>query len=97
MSLQFWLEYWLATYRHVLRHADQKRLVLTCDEALTPEVDVTRLAEALELPDPGELRSRLAIIKATRPHPIDTAQVGADTLKASLDLYEAMRARSVLG
>ena len=49
-SLQFWLEYWLATYRHVLRHVDQKRLVLTCDEALTPDADVTRLAEALELP-----------------------------------------------
>jgi hypothetical protein len=95
-QLQFWLEYWVATYRHVLRHAGHERLVLTCDEALTPDADVGPLAGALELADPAELASRLSILKATRPHRVDTAEVGAGTLKEAAELYEALRARAVL-
>jgi hypothetical protein len=96
-SIQFWLEYWLATYRHVLREKKiRPRLALVRGEAMRSENDTSRLAEAIELEDPGELRSRQGVMKHDSFHQVDASALSGETLKNARGVFEELSALSVL-
>ncbi|MEZ6035933.1 MAG: hypothetical protein R3F29_00540 [Planctomycetota bacterium] len=88
-QLAFWLDYWIATYQHVLAHAQRDDVHLVCFEQLGA-VDVAPLAKCLGLDDPTELRQRSSMLKPPKPRDIDVSGLDAGRLREARDLYYAM-------
>lgn len=90
----YWLHYWIATFRSVRDHAGRCHLVLQDDLRAAPEETMGALCEAIELPLSGT---------AVRPYFRETPDaepsddVFAPALKAEADaLYAQLAARSIL-
>ena len=94
--IQFWVDYWLATYQHVLHHVKRERLVLIRYEALGPEADLAPLAAALELEDADELRARQHILGSPRSHVVDPSDLSIESVQAARDLYAQLMRHSLV-
>jgi hypothetical protein len=76
MRFEFWLEYWIATYRHLLRHADCERLHLISFEALASAKDAPALARCLQTDALSELRAQMDRLEPVAAAAID--RIGLD-------------------
>lgn len=91
--LHFWLDYWIATYQHVLAHAGRGRMHLIRFESLGAGVDPAPLAAILEL-GADELRRRTTTLRPARGHTVDG---GCDPARVAVanELYRELCARAV--
>lgn len=94
-QIAFWLDYWLATYNHVLLHASQARLHLVRFESLG-ERSLAPLAKALALDDPSEVIARAGILKRPPSRDGDMAGLGSERIDAARALYAALEQRACL-
>jgi hypothetical protein len=94
-TLGFWIDYWLAAYRHVLAHAGDPRLVLVRFESLVAGADLAGLAARVGLDDPAELQHRAAMLRSAAPHRVDPAHAPADRAAAARELYQQLAARAL--
>ncbi|HEX5050316.1 MAG TPA: sulfotransferase [Planctomycetota bacterium] len=93
-SLGFWLDYWIATYRHVLSHATHDRLHLVCFESLGAAPDLAPLAACIGGVDASELQQRRAILEPPRAREVDASGLAGDRVEQANGIYEALRARA---
>ena len=94
--LDFWIDYWIASYQHVLAHAGHERMHLICFEALGERPDLSPLAEVLQLPNASALQTAAKALKVARPHAIDTDSVATERLAVAQDLYQQLRGRTLV-
>lgn len=95
-SLAFWLEYWVASYKHLLtENATEKADFLNffnydalCED---PESGLKGLAEVVGSCDPDGLVSSVAGIRGPRPKEIDTGALSASLLKEVNLVYDRLR------
>jgi len=92
--LTFWLRYWIAAYRFVLRHADAST-VLVSYARLTDEPGsaLSRLADALALPS-GPLASQAERLRAPRTHPVDPETVPDSLRREANAVYDRLDQRA---
>lgn len=94
-SVAFWLDYWRATYRHVLRHAADPRLLLVGFERLVTSRDLDAFAERIGVANPDELRQRRTMLHEPKGHHTDPQGID-DTARRDADsLYRQLEARAV--
>jgi len=88
--LAFWLRYWVAAYRFVLRHADASTVLLSYAR-LTDEPTSTlpRLADALNLPA-DTLASQADRLQAPRTHPVDPQEVPDSLRQEATAVYDRL-------
>jgi hypothetical protein len=96
-QVAFWLEYWLATYRHVLRHAGRPGLHLLRFESLG-HADLAPLAAALGLQDAqaDDLRRRSAMLAGPPTRDVDASGVPPALLADAREVYAALATRALL-
>lgn len=92
MQLGFWLAYWIATYRHVLRHSDDPRLSLVSFEALPGRAPLPALASFLAI-DAAELEAPSHILKHARPHEVPLDDVPPALLDEARSLHALLSRR----
>ncbi len=89
-GLTFWLDYWLATYRHVLTHASDPRLVLVDFDALAATRAVAPLASRLGIEDVGALQRAAARLQSPPQREVDVSGVPAATLDALTGTHRSL-------
>lgn len=95
-TLNFWLSYWIAAYRHILEH--KAHLVLASYDALcrNPAAVLSRLAEAAGCMDKDALVSGSDAVHRPRSHAVRTASIDPSLIETAeslhRDLLEAERA-----
>ncbi len=89
-GLAFWLDYWVAAYRHVRAHAGHERLLLVRFEALDDDRTLDAIAGHADIA-PDQLRARAAILKPPAPRDVDTSAVPASTLDAAHALHAELQ------
>ena len=94
--LDFWLDYWRATYRHLLRHAGHEQLHFIGFEALCEAQGITPLANCLQLQDPDELRARQGMLRSPKPHVVDCGDVSPDALADAGELHARLQEVAIL-
>jgi hypothetical protein len=89
-QLAFWVEYWVAAYRHILRQADNST-VLVSYARLTeePAESLARLAEALGLPT-ADLTSQADQLRPPRTHSVDKAELPDALLREATETYQSL-------
>jgi hypothetical protein len=89
-SLAFWLEYWVAAYRHVMAKRDD--LLLVSYEAIcaAPETGLHRLAEAIGTTGGAALSSAAAEIRSPRARQIDTQSLPSSLVREARSLYDRL-------
>ena len=92
-SIEFWIEYWFETYRHL---ADCKEIHLFCYEDLcaAPLETFTRLAKAIEPQDSKALLGFASKVHARQPHSVTTEWGCEPLLTKSRALYQQLRDRA---
>jgi hypothetical protein len=95
LELGFWVEYWIAAYRNILKYIGG-RVQLISYEKLTssPSAGLEWLASFLELDDVSRLAEHAARIRAPGDHEIDTSTVGKGLIGEARDLYTELLKRS---
>jgi hypothetical protein len=93
-DLAFWVEYWIAAYRHVLEHAEDATVLLSYARLTEdPEPSLSRLAAALDLPaDP--LTSQADQLRPPRTHDVDTDALPAGLRTEANDWYARLDDRA---
>ena len=91
-SLAFWLEYWVAGYRHLLEeNADSVHFIgyeALCEEA---REGLHQVALAIDCHDEQTLMAIADTIHAPRPHDVDTSGVNSSLLQESRRLHERLQ------
>jgi NADH:ubiquinone oxidoreductase subunit len=89
-QLAFWMEYWVAAYRHILHHSDEST-VLVSYARLTekPEASLARLAEVLDVSG-GDLASQAEQLHPPRTHSVDRDTLSGTLLQKATELYEQL-------
>ena len=89
-KIQFWLEYWFATYSYLAKRDD---IYLFCYEDLcaTPADALAHLASVLRLNDREALLHLVSRIQSRQPHSVTLASGVEELLKKSQDLYQRLR------
>ncbi len=91
-SIAFWLEYWVVTYKYLLRHKDN--LFFFNYDALCkePTVCLQRLAKTVQSKNGNTLVSAVAhTIHTPKPREVDTASIDPSLLKESNNIYKALK------
>ncbi|MCJ8269027.1 MAG: sulfotransferase, partial [Psychrosphaera sp.] len=89
-SLDFWLEYWVMAYQHIVdNHKSFCHFV--CFETLCaePKNSFITLAEVLAI-EPQTLIKSIGVIKVAKTHAVDVAGLNADTVAKAQGLYRDM-------
>jgi hypothetical protein len=94
-GLDFWVDYWHSTYRHVLRHAESSRLHLVDFDRLCETGDVGPLAERLSMDDPELLDAGRRMLRAPKVHGLDGFDVPAQKLDEARGLHDRLREVSI--
>jgi hypothetical protein len=98
-ELPFWLEYWLATYRHVLDllldRATHERLVPIDFERLARSRDVTALGARLGIVNVAELQRSAERLRPLQVREVDLAAVPPSLLADVRDTFAALARRTV--
>jgi hypothetical protein len=91
-TMGFWLEYWVATYRHLLT-ADAALIHLVDYDRLCtdPSPSLRRLADRLAVRDADGLLAAAARIRPARPRAVDTSAVAPEILRQATSLHDALR------
>lgn len=90
-SLEFWLKYWVAAYRHLLERRES--VVFLNYEALceNPEPHLTLLSSAIQCVNADLLLSNANSIRPMRMREVDTSSIEADLLQQSEGLYRSLK------
>jgi sulfotransferase family protein len=90
-TLAFWLEYWIAAYRHLLTSDQALVHFLDYDRLCAdPIPGLRRLAERIDCRDVDRLLSAAAGIHASRTRSIDTSAVPQELLRRAQDTHAAL-------
>ena len=91
MTLGFWLEYWVATYGHVLDNHAKAVNLLSFEELVSqPEQTLRRLEKTLELAMPQVLIRQAADLRAVAEHPVDAAGVSDQLLSKAKSIHRGL-------
>lgn len=94
-SIAFWLEYWVASYQHLLEKSDSGLTFLNYDSLCeNPEGGLKALAEAVESVSPNEIVSRANLIGRPRAKQVDTDSIPHALLQDVNMTYERLKAAS---
>ncbi len=91
LQLAFWLESWSATYRHLLAHAGDSRLVFVDFAHLAATRDTTRLAARLDIEDAAALQRGAAVLRPLPVHDVELGAVPRATQDAARDTFALLR------
>ena len=94
-QLTFWLEYWCATYRALLDHADHDRLHLIGFEQLSAASGLTALAHAAGI-QTEELAEPARILAPASPREVDIAHTPSDLIDRAHEINAQLQARCLL-
>lgn len=94
-TLAFWVRYWIAGYRFVVRHAGESAVLVPYAQLTeTPESTLARLAQFIDLPD-VDLTSQSDRLQPPRTHSVDPSAL-PDALQQEADeLYERLNERAL--
>ncbi|NQZ06014.1 MAG: sulfotransferase [Algicola sp.] len=96
-SLDFWLEYWIVAYQHIVdNHKSFCHFV--CFETLStePQNSFITLAEVLAI-EPQTLIKSVGVIKVAKTHAVDVAALNAENVAKAQGLYRDMVGIAVNG
>lgn len=88
----YWLAYWIATFRYVADHAGHCEIVLQDDLRADPGATMERLCAALDL-DPGETRFEGRF--HSKPDKADATPFHSGLLREAETLYDQLAARAL--
>jgi len=95
-KLAFWVEYWVATYRSILRNVGKSVHLISFDQLTHhPKIVLRGLSEKLELERPDRLIDQFDALRSASMHPIDRACVPDGLLNEANVLFEALNAHSL--
>ncbi|NEP86713.1 MAG: sulfotransferase [Okeania sp. SIO2C2] len=95
-SLAFWLEYWVASYRHLLAQRSNFLNFLNYDAFCeNPEHGLRILAEVVDSSHPETLMASATSIHHPRPKDIDTSMVSSSLLEEVNLIYEQLKEKSL--
>ncbi len=87
-SITFWLEYWVATYKYLLRDKNNLFLLNYDDLCKNPTTGLQRLAKVIEIKNGNTLVSEVAhTIHTPKPREVDTGSIDPSLLKESNNIY----------
>jgi len=86
-QLRFWLQYWLAAYRHVLAQTGNERMHLVRFESLDGEHDLTPLAQAMQMADATALTSQSQRLRKVTARDVDVDGVPPELIASCRELY----------
>ncbi len=96
-GLDFWLRYWIAAYRHVLRHADDSTVLLPYARLTeAPEPALAQLAEALDVPE-VDLVSQSDRLEPPRTHSVDETSLSKSLRREADEVYDRLNQRAARG
>lgn len=94
-TLEFWLEYWIAAYEHVLRSAGSNVIFVSFDElAQRPEPTLKGLSNALALENPESLNRQHNALRKPLPHSIDASKSPKELIGAATTLFDKLTAQT---
>ena len=96
-QLAFWLQYWTATYRHVLsQKGDSVHLVSTAALTEQPNESLARLADILGLSDSNSLLQQAPLLRSANQHEIDHSGLTSELINSAQDIYHTLNKLAVL-
>jgi hypothetical protein len=88
MTLGFWLEYWVATYSHVLNHHAETANLLSFEELVSqPKRTLERIEQTLKLTTQQALTRQASDLRAVTEHPVDISGVSGELLSEANDIH----------
>lgn len=95
-SLEFWVRYWIAAYRHLVEHVASSR-VLVSYQRLTdePVTSLGRIADIVDIP-PADLVTSAKRLHSPRTHEVDANQLPTGVLDTALELERQLDASAVV-
>jgi hypothetical protein len=90
-QLSFWLDYWIASYRHVLEHSSHDQLHLVCFETLGTGPDLSPLGDSLKLCQADALQDAGTKLRPAKPHDVSQEGLDSRSLREALDIYEELK------
>jgi hypothetical protein len=95
LQLSFWVEYWVAAYRHLLDGASDARLVLVDFARLAASRDVGALAARLGLADGAPLRQQAQRLRPLPERRVDDAGVAPALRDAARATFTELQRRAL--
>ncbi|MFB6273364.1 MAG: sulfotransferase [Salinibacter sp.] len=93
-GLDFWVRYWIAAYRHVLRHAgDNTHLVSYAQLTEDPEPALARLAQVVDAPE-ADLLNQTDRLEPPRTHSVDESKLSNSLRRTADELHDRLRQRA---
>ena len=93
--LEFWLEYWVATYRHALQAAEHPQILLVSFERLGSAAGIDALAEALKVDDRPDLLARASMLRPAKEHPVDLRELPPALVQAAQEIWAELTKRAL--
>ena len=91
--LDFWLEYWIAAYRHVLARAGDRVQLISFDRLChDPGPGLAAIADGLALRDKEAFVARAGRLSPPRPHAVDEAAIDPGLLAEARALHAELEA-----
>ena len=88
VKLDFWLEYWLAAYGHILtRHGARVHFFPFDRFCENPAAGLARLADVLGVEDPAMLLAQQDLIRPPARHDVDPSDVDEGLLRRANELF----------
>lgn len=96
-ELQFWIEYWIATYRSISEQRSDAIHLLSYDDFVAqPEAGLSWLGSVTGVQDPTLLVAQADSVRAPRTHEVGVADISEQVRESAYELYETLRKRSPL-
>jgi hypothetical protein len=97
-TLEFWLEYWIAAYEHVLRSAGSG-VIFVSFEKMTQHAEqvLGGLSSALALENPESLHGQHNALRKPMPHSTDASEVPGELISKASTLFDKLIARTDKG
>jgi sulfotransferase family protein len=95
LDINYWLEYWIATYGDVLSNLKSPVQLLSYNVLTdSPISSLQKLASYLEIDNPENLIAQSGILRLTRKYEIDTTNISRNIIESSEELYNALEGRA---
>lgn len=90
MTLPFWLQYWTAAYRYILKHTGPS-IALVAYETLVgaPEPSLQHLANLVKV-TPSRLTTQADTLSSPDPHSVDTNEIPPDVLDKAYAVHQQL-------
>jgi hypothetical protein len=96
-TLEFWLAYWVASYRNILETAGDFVHLLSFENLTEdPRSSLQKLADTLRMANPERLTDQYGALRNAALHPVDTSNLPQSLLKSAHDVHQELLARPQL-